>query len=80
MVSPVRIRVPPLLKVLQIREKVRTPGGDAEALCQQYVNSRLRKGFFKCGRGGDLHAVGDVAVGVEGYGYGRDSDTGDAIE
>jgi hypothetical protein len=39
MVSPVRIRVPPLLKVLQISRKRKSLGRGAEALCQQRVNS-----------------------------------------
>ncbi len=33
MVSPVRIRVPPLIKVLQIEKKQKSPGSTARALC-----------------------------------------------
>jgi len=42
MVSPVRIRVPPLKKVLQIAGK-KDPGTAAGTLCQQHVNSPLRE-------------------------------------
>jgi hypothetical protein len=59
MVSPVRIRVPPLLKVLQIVEK-----DGLQQTCrgsmQQRVNSRSRERFFERGRGGVSHAVRGV--------------------
>jgi hypothetical protein len=42
MVSPVRIRVPPLKKVLQIAEKERVP----VFLSETFVHSRIEKGHF----------------------------------
>jgi hypothetical protein len=42
MVSPVRIRVPPLEKLLQIAEKCKSPDTTAEALCQQRVRKQGR--------------------------------------
>ena len=43
MVSPVRIRVPPLIKVLQMAEKQGSFGGVSGAFCQWRVNSRIEK-------------------------------------
>jgi hypothetical protein len=40
MVSPVRIRVPPLLKVLQNPQKQKDPGKCSGISWQQYGNSR----------------------------------------
>jgi hypothetical protein len=67
MVSPVRIRVPPLLKVLQNAGKRKGPGSIAWGLCQQYVNSPSRKRFFQRSCGGVLHTV--CGVGVDGQGH-----------
>ena len=49
MVSPVRIRVPPLLKVLQIEEEVRAPVLSLEPF---YCNRAVAEGFVyrSCGR------------------------------
>jgi hypothetical protein len=43
MVSPVRIRVPPLIKVLQIAEKVRRPGEQPGTIDRQ--SQELTDGF-----------------------------------
>jgi hypothetical protein len=62
MVSPVRIRVPPLKKVLQIVEKGR-PSAASPELC---VNSPLRKRPFLRVCWGILRTVCGVRVHGEG--------------
>jgi hypothetical protein len=63
MVSPVRIRVPPLKKTLQNVENLRTPVTEPEPI---YCNRDSVEGFVHrpCRRA--AHSWEDVGVGVEG--------------
>ena len=67
MVSPVRIRVPPLLKVLQIAEKQ----GALTVSPEPFVNGVSTAGssiaLFKRGCGGELHAFCGADVDGEGH-------------
>jgi hypothetical protein len=56
MVSPVRIRVPLLKKVLQIAEKYRDSTELPKPLFSDVSTAGSRKGPFKRGCGGVLHA------------------------
>jgi hypothetical protein len=67
MVSPVRIRVPTLLKVLQIAEKDRALAVFPEALVKGVSTAGSRKDLFQRGRGGVLHTVCGVRVDGEGH-------------
>jgi len=64
MVSPVRIRVPPLLKVLQIAEKQGALAESPEPFVNGVSTAGSRKGLFKRGRGSVLHAF--CGVGADG--------------
>jgi hypothetical protein len=66
MVSPVRIRVPPLLKVLQIVEKQRALAVSPELFVNGVSTAGSRKGLFKRGCCGVLHAF--CGAGVDGKG------------
>ena len=71
MVSPVRIRVPPLLKVLQNPEISEKSGFIAGApLLQPYCNRVLAGGFVHRPSRGVTHPRENVGVGVEGDRYG----------
>jgi hypothetical protein len=59
MVSPVRIRVPPLLKVVQIVENERA----LVSLSEPFVNSLLRECHFWRVWGGFLHTVCGMGIG-----------------
>jgi hypothetical protein len=67
MVSSVGIRVPPLLKVLQIAEKYRDPTELPKPPFWGVSTAGSRKGLIKCGCGGELHAVCGMCVGGKGY-------------
>jgi hypothetical protein len=67
MVSPVRIRVPPLLKVLQIAEKERILAVFPEPFDKGVSTAGSRKDLFQRGRGGVLHTVRGVGVDGEGH-------------
>jgi hypothetical protein len=67
MVSPVRIRVPPLKKYLQIAEKERAPAVLPESFDKGVSTAGSKKGFFWCGCRGVLHAF--CGVGVDGEGH-----------
>ena len=72
MVSPVRIRVPPLLNYLQSARKRKPPETVPSALAatrQQRV-AFWRKSVVHSVRRRAAHAGQDVAVGVERDGYG----------
>ena len=64
MVSPVRIRLPPLLKVLQIEEKQGCLGGGSGPFVKGVSTAGSRKDLFKRGRGSVLHAF--CGVGADG--------------
>jgi hypothetical protein len=64
MVSPVRIRAPPLQKVLQIAGKYGAPTVLPEPFVEGVSTAGSRKGLFWRVRGGVLPTVG--GVGVEG--------------
>jgi hypothetical protein len=66
MVSPVRIRVPPLLKVLQIADKIRAPAVLPKPCDKGVSTARSRKGHFWGGCRGVLQAV--CGAGVDGEG------------
>ena len=66
MVSPVRIRVPPLKKVLQIAEKERSLAVFPGAFVKGVSTAGSRKDLFQRGRGGVLHSVRGVGVDGEG--------------
>src|SRR5215210_3101539 len=71
MVSPVRIRVPPLIKVLQNAEKLEDSGNRTGAhLLQPYCNRDSAEGFVHRSCRRVAHSWEDVAVGVEGDRYG----------
>jgi hypothetical protein len=67
MVSPVRIRVPPLEKVLQIAEKYRDLTELPKPLFYGLSTAGSRKGLFKRGCGGGLHAFCGADVDGEGH-------------
>ena len=67
MVSPVRIRVPPLLKVLQIAEKYRDLTELPEPFDKGVSTAGSRNGHFKGGYLGVLHAL--CGAGVDGEGH-----------
>jgi hypothetical protein len=69
MVSPVRIRDPPLTNHLQNSEKLE--GSDLVArvhLLQPYCNQVLAEGFVHRSCRRVTHSWENVAVGVEGFG------------
>ena len=57
MVSPVRIRVPPLKKVLKMAEKRGALAVSPELFDNGVSTAGSRKGLVKRGCGGELHAV-----------------------
>jgi hypothetical protein len=67
MVSPVRIRVPPLTKVLQIMEKVIALAVLLRLLFRGVSTAGSRKGLIKCGCRGFLHVF--CGAGVDGEGH-----------
>jgi hypothetical protein len=67
MVSPGRIRVPPLEKVLQIVENERALAVFPEASVKGVSTAGSRKDLFQRGRGGVLHTVRSVGVDGEGH-------------
>jgi hypothetical protein len=67
MVSPVRIRVPPLLKVLQIAGKHGALAMSPEPFVNDLSTAGSRKGLFYGGCRGVLHAF--CGVGVDGEGH-----------
>ena len=67
MVSPVRIRVPPLKKVLQNQGKHEGSGNIAGAhLLQPYCNRVLAEGFVHSSRRRGVHSWKNVAASIEG--------------
>jgi hypothetical protein len=64
MVSPVRIRVPPLTKVLQMAEKQGVLAVSPEPFVNGVSTAGSRKGLFKRSCGGELHAF--CGAGVDG--------------
>ena len=67
MVSPVRIRVPPLIKVLQIAEKESALAVLLRLSFRGVSTAESRKDLFQRGRGGVLHTVRGVSVVGEGH-------------
>jgi len=67
MVFPVRIRVPPLLKVLQIAEKARGSAVLPEPYDKGASTAGSRNGLFYRGCGNVLHTV--YGAGVDGEGH-----------
>ena len=67
MVSPIRIRVPPLEKVLQIEEKERALAVLPEPLDNSVSTAGSRKGHFQGDSRGVLHAF--CGAGVDGEGH-----------
>jgi hypothetical protein len=67
MVSPVRIRVPPLLKVLQIVKKVRDSAVLPNPFDKGMSTAGSSKDLYQCGCGRALHAF--RGAGVDGGGH-----------
>ena len=67
MVSPVRIRVPPRLKVLQIVEKQGVLAVSTELFVKGVSTAGSGRGLFQRGCGGVSHTVRGVGVDGEGH-------------
>jgi hypothetical protein len=67
MVSSVRIRVPPLAKILQMIEKYRDSTELSKPLFSGVSTAGSRKGLFKHGYDGEFHAFRGADVDGEGH-------------
>ena len=67
MVSPVRIRVPPLKKLLQTVEKARASAVLPKPFDKGKSTAGSRQGLYQCGCGRAVHAF--CGAGVDGGGH-----------